>query len=32
MTFDFSLYTIPLLTILIVYFRNELGKLSGLKL
>ena len=28
----FSLYTIPLLVTLIIYFKSRLGKLSGLKL
>jgi len=32
MTFGFSLYTVLLLAILVIYFRNRLGKLSGLVL
>ena len=32
MTFDFSIYTIPLLVTQVIYFRSELGNLEGGKL
>jgi len=31
MIFGFSLYTMPLLAILVTYFRTELGELNGWK-
>jgi len=31
MIFGFSLYAVPLLAVLVVYFRSRLEKLSGLK-
>jgi len=32
MTFSFSLYTMPLLAILVIYFESRLRELSGLEL